>query len=86
MAAERSAGLSEKRTVFFHGAHREFTARFIGLVRVFKGNRRTSEAFEAQVCCHWFFSHGGYEIAIFLILPLSQLIVRTLRSAQGSPR
>ena len=36
--------LGEAPLFFFHGAHREFTARFIGLVRVFKGNRRTSEA------------------------------------------
>ena len=34
---------------FSHGAHREFTARFIGLVRVFRGSRRTSEASKLSI-------------------------------------
>ena len=49
MATERSAEVSEKRADFFHGAHREFTARFIGLVRVFRGSRRTSEASKLSI-------------------------------------
>ena len=49
MAAETFEGLPEKRPVFFHGAHREFTARFIGLARVSRGSRLALEAPEAQI-------------------------------------
>ena len=33
---------------FFHGAHREFTARFIGLVRVSRGSRLALKAPEVR--------------------------------------
>ena len=80
--SERPAGLSEKRTVFFHGAHRKFTARFIGLVRVSKGGRRTSEASEAPICRHRFFFFSDI-FATPLSTGYCQLIKR---GAQRSPR